>query len=194
MVAGCYWLELGIWLGYRILVVPLVACSGVKQEVFLRCKNPGRPLASLFSPLPGGPSSNLPFAMSTDTPSPDPKKKRERGPGRPKAAFTHDATIQLRLTRKQLTELEKQAQRTKMSRSAVIRAALDGVQVLQAAPNEELLKERRQEFFQLAKLATNLNQLVVLVRSAPVVALQTQATIDRVQQVLAEIQQTLPGT
>jgi multidrug efflux pump subunit AcrA (membrane-fusion protein) len=132
--------------------------------------------------------------MSTDTPSPDPKKKRERGPGRPKAAFTHDATIQLRLTRKQLTELEKQAQRTKMSRSAVIRAALDGVQVLQAAPNEELLKERRQEFFQLAKLATNLNQLVVLVRSAPVVALQTQATIDRVQQVLAEIQQTLPGT
>ncbi len=28
--------------------------STVKQEVFLRCKNPGRPLASLFSPLPGG--------------------------------------------------------------------------------------------------------------------------------------------
>ena len=131
--------------------------------------------------------------MSPDTPSPDPKKKKKRGPGRPEAAFKHDATIQLRLTRNQLTELEKQAQRTKMSRSAVIRAALDGVQVLEAAPSEELLKERRQEFFQLAKLATNLNQLVVLVRSAPVVALQTQATIDRVQQVLAKIQQTLPG-
>jgi hypothetical protein len=29
-------------------------CSGVKQEVFLLRKNPGRPLASLFSPLPGG--------------------------------------------------------------------------------------------------------------------------------------------
>jgi hypothetical protein len=27
--------------------------SGVKQEVFLLCKNPGRPLASLFSPLRG---------------------------------------------------------------------------------------------------------------------------------------------
>jgi hypothetical protein len=27
--------------------------SGVKQEVFLLRKNPGRPLASLFSPLPG---------------------------------------------------------------------------------------------------------------------------------------------
>ena len=25
-----------------------------KQEVFFRCKKPGRPLASLFSPLPVG--------------------------------------------------------------------------------------------------------------------------------------------
>ena len=132
--------------------------------------------------------------MSPDTPSPDPKKKKKRGPGRPEAAFKHDATIQLRLTRNQLTELEKHAQRTKMSRSAVIRAALDGVQVLQAAPDEELRKERRQQFFQLARVATNLNQLVVLVRSVPVVELQVRATIDQVQQVLAKIHQTLPGT
>ena len=75
-----------------------------------------------------------------------------------------------------------------------IRAALDGVQVLQAAPDEELLKERRQQFFQLARVATNLNQLVVLVRSVPVVELQVRATIDQVQQVLAKIHQTLPGT
>ena len=132
--------------------------------------------------------------MSTEKPTSDPAKKKKRGPGRPEAAFKHDATIQLRLTRNQLTELEKHAQRTKMSRSAVIRAALDGVQVLQAAPDEELRKERRQQFFQLARVATNLNQLVVLVRSVPVVELQVRATIDQVQQVLAKIHQTLPGT
>ena len=131
--------------------------------------------------------------MSPDTPSPDPKKKKKRGPGRPEAAFKHDATIQLRLTRNQLTELEKQAQRTKMSRSAVIRAALDGVQVLQAAPDEVLLEERREQYRQLVKLATNLNQLVVLARTAPVVELRARATIDQVQQVLAKIHQTLPG-
>ena len=131
--------------------------------------------------------------MSPDTPSPDPKKKKKRGPGRPEAAFKHDATIQLRLTRNQLTELEKQAQRTKMSRSAVIRAALDGVQVLQAAPDEVLLEERREQYRQLVKLATNLNQLVVLARTAPVVELRVRATIDQVQQVLAKIHQTLPG-
>lgn len=132
--------------------------------------------------------------MSTDTPSPDPEKKKKRGPGRPKAESTHDVTIQLRLSRKQLTELEKQAQRTKMTRSAVIRVALDGVQVLQAAPDEALLAERREQYRQLVKLATNLNQLVVLARTAPVVELRARATIDQVQQVLAKIHQTLPGT
>lgn len=132
--------------------------------------------------------------MSTEKPNPDPAKKKKRGPGRPKAESTHDKTIQLRLSRKQLTELEKQAQRTKMTRSAVIRAALDGVQVLQAAPDEVLLEERRQQYRQLVKLATNLNQLVVLARTAPVVELRARATIDQVQQVLAKIHQTLPGT
>ena len=132
--------------------------------------------------------------MSTATPSPDPGKKKKRGPGRPKAEFTHDVTIQLRLSRKQLTELEKQAQRTKMTRSAIIRAALDGVQVLQAAPDEVLLEERREQYRQLVKLATNLNQLVLLARTAPVVELRARATIDQVQQVLAKIHQTLPGT
>jgi hypothetical protein len=132
--------------------------------------------------------------MSTEKPNPDPAKKKKRGPGRPKAESTHDKTIQLRLSRKQLTELEKQAQRTQMTRSAVIRAALDGVQVLQAAPDEVLLEERRQQYRQLVKLATNLNQLVVLARTAPVVELRARATIDQVQQVLAKIHQTLPGT
>ena len=132
--------------------------------------------------------------MSTEKPNPDPAKKMKRGPGRPKAESTHDATIQLRLSLKQLTELEKQAQRTKMTRSAIIRLALDGVQVLQAAPDEVLLEERRQQYRQLVKLATNLNQLVVLARTAPVVELRARATIDQVQQVLAKIHQTLPGT
>ncbi len=168
--------------------------SGVKQEVFLLRKNPGRPLASLFSPLPGGPNSTHPFAMSTATPSPDPGKKKKRGPGRPKVESPHDETIQLRLSGKQLARLEEQAQRTKMTRSAVIRAALDGVQVLQAAPDEALLEERRQQYRQLVKLATNLNQLVVLARAAPVVELRARATIDQVQQVLANIHHTLPGT
>ena len=71
---------------------------------------------------------------------------------------------------------------------------LTGARGLNAAPDEELLKERRQQFFQLARVATNLNQLVVLVRSVPVVELQVRATIDQVQQVLAKIHQTLPGT
>ncbi len=132
--------------------------------------------------------------MSTDTPSPDSGKKKKRSPGRPKAEFTHDVTIQLRLSRNQLTELEKQAQRTNMTRSAVIRAALDGVQVLHAAPDEALLAERREQYRHLVKLATNLNQLVVLARTAPVVELRARATIDQVQQVLAKIHQTLPGT
>jgi exonuclease VII large subunit len=106
----------------------------------------------------------------------------------------HDETTQLRLSGKQLARLEEQAQRTKLTRSAVIRAALDGVQVLQAAPDEALLEERRQQYRHLVKLATNLNQLVVLARTAPVVELRARATIDQVQQVLANIHQTLPGT
>ncbi len=132
--------------------------------------------------------------MSTATPSPDPGKKKKRGPGRPKVKSPHDATIQLRLSSDQLARLAEQARRTKLTRSAVIRAALDGVQVLQAAPDEELLEERRQQYRQLVKLATNLNQLVVLARTAPVVELRARATIDQVQQVLAKIHQTLPGT
>ena len=132
--------------------------------------------------------------MSTEKPKPDLTKKKKRGPGRPKAEPTHDKTIQLRLSGKQLAELEKQAQRTKMTRSAVIRAALDGAQVLEAVPDEVLLEERRQQYRQLVKLATNLNQLVVLARTAPVVELRARATIDQVQQVLAKIHQTLPGT
>ena len=132
--------------------------------------------------------------MSTEKPNPEPAKKKKRGPGRPKAESTHDKTIQLRLSGKQLAQLEEQAQRTKRTRSAVIRAALDGVQVLEAAPDEVLLEERRQQYRQLVKLATNLNQLVVLARTAPVVELRARATIDQVQQVLAKIHQTLPGT
>ena len=128
--------------------------------------------------------------MSTEKPNPDPAKKKKRGPGRPKAESTHDKTIQLRLSGKQLAQLEEQAQRTKRTRSAVIRAALDGVQVLEAAPDEVLLEERRQQYRQLVKLATNLNQLVVLARTAPVVELRARATIDQVQQVLAKIHQT----
>ena len=48
----------------RTLVAPVVVVlSSSKQEVFLRCKNPGRPLASLFSPLRGALAfnPNLPY-------------------------------------------------------------------------------------------------------------------------------------
>ncbi len=155
-----------------------------KQEVFLLCKNPGRPLASLFSPWRGAlpPSPILP--MSADNPSTAPAKKK-RAPGRPKAQFTHDATIQLRLESGQLAQLTEQARVTGYSRSAIIRAALDGVQVLQAAPTPE----QREQYRQLVKLATNLNQLVVLARVGQDVQDRARATLDQVQLLLATLNQ-----
>ncbi len=154
---------------------PLVACSDVKQEVFLLRKNPGRLLASLFSPLRGAlPSSPL---------LPMPPDKKKRAPGRPKAQFTHDATIQLRLESGQLAQLTEQARVTGYSRSAIIRAALDGVQVIQAAPTAE----QREQYRQLVKLATNLNQLVVLARVGQDVQDRARATLDQVQLLLATL-------
>lgn len=123
--------------------------------------------------------------MSTDSPSPEPAKKK-RAPGRPKAQFTHDATIQLRLERGQLEQLTAQAQATGYSRSAIIRAALDGVQVIQAAPTAE----QREQYRQLVKLATNLNQLVVQARVGQDVQDRARATLAQVQQLLATLNQT----
>ena len=122
--------------------------------------------------------------MSADSSSPDPTKKK-RAPGRPKAHFTHDATIQLRLESGQLAQLTEQARVTGYSRSAIIRAALDGVQVLQAAPT----LEQREHHRQLVKLATNLNQLVVLARVGQDVQDRARATLDQVQQLLATLNQ-----
>jgi hypothetical protein len=112
--------------------------------------------------------------------SPD---KKQRSPGRPKALFTHDATIQLRLESGQLAQLTEQARVTGYSRSAIIRAALEGVQVLQAAPTPE----QREQYRQLVKLATNLNQLVVLARVGQDVQDRARATLDQVQQLLATL-------
>ena len=122
--------------------------------------------------------------MSVDSSRPDPAKKK-RAPGRPKAPFTHDATIQLRLERGQLAQLTEQARMTGYSRSAIIRAALDGVQVIQAAPTAE----QREHYRQLVKLATNLNQLVVLARIGQDVQDRARATLDQVQQLLATLNQ-----
>ncbi|MBT9395592.1 ribbon-helix-helix domain-containing protein [Hymenobacter sp. NST-14] len=122
--------------------------------------------------------------MTAPVPSPAPAKK-QRAPGRPKAAAPHNATIQLRLDQRQLAQVTKQAQQTGLSRSAIIRAALDGVQVLQAAPTAE----QREQYRQLVKLATNLNQLVVLARVGQDVQQQARTTLDQVQQLLATLHQ-----
>ena len=123
--------------------------------------------------------------MSPDSSRPDPAKKK-RAPGRPKAPYTHDATIQLRLERGQLAQLTEQARVTGYSRSAIIRAALDGVRVLQAAPTAE----QREQYRQLVKLATNLNQLVVQARVGQDVQDRARATLAQVQQLLATLNQT----
>ena len=157
----------------------------IKQEVFLLCKNPVRPLASLFLPRRGVLVPIFFLPMSADVSRPDPAKKK-RAPGRPKALFTHDATIQLRLESGQLAQLAEQARATGYSRSAIIRAALDGVQVIQAAPTVE----QREQYRQLVKLATNLNQLVVLARIGQDVQDRARATLDQVQQLLATLSQT----
>lgn len=122
--------------------------------------------------------------MSVPNPNPEPAKKH-RSPGRPKAVSPHDATIQLRLDQRQLARVSEQAQQTGLSRSAIIRAALDGVQVLQAAPTAE----QREHYRQLVKLATNLNQLVVQARVGQDVQAQARATLDQVQQLLATLHQ-----
>jgi hypothetical protein len=116
------------------------------------------------------------------SPDPEPSKKK-RAPGRPKAAFTHDATIQVRLDSGQLAQLTEQAQVTGLSRAAIIRAALDGVQVLRAQPSDE----QREHYRQLVKLATNLNQLIVLARVGHEVQTQARAALDQVQQLLSSL-------
>jgi len=123
--------------------------------------------------------------MPADSPTPQPAKK-QRSPGRPKAEAPHDATIQLRLDKRQLDQVTEQAQQTGLSRSAIIRAALDGVRVLQAAPTAE----QREHYRQLVKLATNLNQLVVQARVGQDVQDRARATLAQVQQLLATLNQT----
>lgn len=120
--------------------------------------------------------------MTPATPAPEPVKKK-RAPGRPKARFTHDATLQLRLDSWQLARLTEQARATGYSRSAIIRAALEGMQVLHAAPTAE----QREQYRQLVKLATNLNQVVVLGRVGQNVQAQARAVLEQVQQVLAQL-------
>lgn len=120
--------------------------------------------------------------MTDSDSSAEPPNKR-RAPGRPKALFTHDATIQLRLNQLQLMRLDEQSQVTGYSRSAIIRAALDGVRVLHAQPTVE----QREQYRQLVKLATNLNQLVVLARVGQDVQAQARATLNQVQQLLSSL-------
>jgi nitrogenase subunit NifH len=92
----------------------------------------------------------------------------------------------LRLDKRQLAQVTEQAQQTGLSRSAIIRAALDGVRLLQAAPTSE----QREQYRQLVKLATNLNQLVVQARVGQDVQDRARATLAQVQQLLATLNQT----
>ena len=124
--------------------------------------------------------------MSADSSSPDPAKKK-RAPGRPKAQFPHDATLQLRLDQEQLAQLTELARVTGYSRSAILRAALSGVRVLRPAPSTEQVVQYRQ----LVKLATNLNQLVVLAHVGQDVQDRARTTLDQVQQLLAILSQTV---
>ena len=87
------------------------------------------------------------------------KNKRKPG-GRPKADYTYNRTIQLRLNDEQLDQLTEQARQKSVSRSDIIRAALRGVRVMQAAPSAE----ERENYRQLVRLSNNLNQLVPLAR------------------------------
>jgi hypothetical protein len=59
------------------------------------------------------------------------------------------------------------------------------VQVLQAAPSPE----QREQYRQLVRLATNLNQLVVLARVGQDVQDRARITLDQVQQLLATLNQ-----
>jgi antitoxin component of RelBE/YafQ-DinJ toxin-antitoxin module len=122
--------------------------------------------------------------MSVDSSIPKPAKK-QRAPGRPKAEVPHDATIQLRLDKRQLAQVTEQAQQTGLSRSAIIRAALHGVRVLQAAPTPE----QREQYRQLVKLATNLNQLLVLARVGQDVQDRARVTLAQMQQLLGTLNQ-----
>jgi hypothetical protein len=123
---------------------------------------------------------------SSESGSELPKKKRASG--RPPALFTYDETIQIRLNMVQLLELDQKAAASGRSRSAIIRAALDGVQVLRAQPTEE----ERERYRQLVKLATNLNQLIVQARVGQDVQAQARATLDQVQQLLNALSLTGP--
>jgi len=124
--------------------------------------------------------------MSADSSTPEPAKKK-RAPGRPKVQFKHDATIQLRLTSEQLARLTELARVTGCSRTAVMRAALDGMRVLRPAPSTEQVVQYRQ----LVKLATNLNQLVVLAHVGQDVQDRARITLDQVQQLLTILSQTV---
>ncbi|MBT2557949.1 ribbon-helix-helix protein, CopG family [Hymenobacter sp. ISL-91] len=122
--------------------------------------------------------------MSTDNLAPDPARQK-RGPGRPKSAHPHSATIQIRLDREQLSTLTEQAEAAGCSRSTIVRQALAGVRVLQAAPTLEQREQNRQ----LARLGANLNQLVVQGRLGQEVQAQVLATLTEVQQLLARLHQ-----
>ena len=89
----------------------------------------------------------------------------------------------VRLESGQLVRLTEQARVTGSSRSAIIRAALDGVQVIQAAPTAE----QREQYRQLVKLATNLNQSAVQVRVGQEVQAQARATLTQVQELLTNL-------
>ena len=113
-----------------------------------------------------------------------PKAHKRRG-GRPKSKSPHDATIQLRLSQEQLTRVTLMAAQAKCSRSAIIRAGLEQVQLVMAAPRPEQLEQYRN----LVKLSTNLNQLIKQAYIGRDVQHEALLALEQVRVLLWEIQQ-----
>ena len=115
------------------------------------------------------------------TPSDQPKPKR--GPGRPKQPF-HYESITITLPPDAMIRLEEQTVATGRSRSNLLWRAWEG---LPLTPRRERTPEQVEHYRHLVKLATNLNQLVVLARVGQDVQAQAQATLSQVQQLLGKL-------
>ena len=107
----------------------------------------------------------------------------KRQPGRPKAESPYNQTLQLRLSKDQLERVEQLAEKAKCSRSAVIRACLEQMQLVQAAPHPEQQQLHRE----LVRLTSNLNQLIKMAHTNKAVVDETQQTVKQVRSLLEQM-------
>lgn len=112
----------------------------------------------------------------------DPKKEK-RKPGRPKQDF-HYESITITLPPDALIRLEEQAAATGRSRSNLLWRAWEGLPLI---PKRERTPEQVEYYRHLVKLATNLNQLMVLARVGQDVQAQARVTLNQVQQLLSKL-------